>query len=121
MDALPSPACGTHGKPVRPHRFWVVKKEDEKTGEKFRWERFIFGREDAKREEGTWRAIHRNPPSARRTGRDGRGMRRPEVQLSGALEGRAPTCKGGTWGTRRNNQRGIPRFARDDGSSEPQA
>jgi hypothetical protein len=73
MDALPSAACGTHGKPVRPHRFWVVKSEDEKTGEKFRWERFIFWREDAKREEGTWRAIRRNPPSARRTGRDGVG------------------------------------------------
>jgi hypothetical protein len=49
MDALPSAACGTHGKPVRPHRFWVVKSEDEKTGEKFRWERFIFGVRTRKR------------------------------------------------------------------------
>ena len=90
MDALPSAACGTHGKPVRPHRFWVVKNEDEKTGEKFRWERFIFWREDAKREEGTWRAIRRNPPSARLTGRDGRGMRRPEVQVEWSVRRASP-------------------------------
>jgi hypothetical protein len=48
MDTLLSAACGTYGKPVRPHRFWVVKNEDEKTREKFRWETRIFWCEDAK-------------------------------------------------------------------------
>lgn len=92
MDALLSAACRTHGKPVRPHRFWVVKNEDEKTGEKFRWERFIFWREDARREEGTWRAIRKNPPSGRRTGR-WRGMGHPGVQLSEAKKDESPRAK----------------------------